>query len=208
MRTPSLWAPFRTPFFLIAVAFLVLPGIAMAQPPEQPPEQPPPEQQPLEQEPASPPEVIEEFTETMDASESDLPEADFSAIEDLLREDEAVRSAESTEQGYDPGSRRDPFRSLIQSAGTQREVENTRPEGKGGLLIDEVEIEGVFELPDGPVAQVKAGRGETSYLLSPGDELWDGDVVSITLNEVVFKQSVEDENALKPFRMVTKRLSP
>ena len=109
---------------------------------------------------------------------------------------------------YDPGSRRDPFRSLIETRDSIPEPERERPEGKAGLLIDEIVVEGVFELADGPVAQVQSAREETSYLLRPGDQLWDGDVISINLEEVVFKQVVDDPTALKPFREVVKRLSP
>jgi len=139
--------------------------------------------------------------------DSSLGEEDFEAIDTLLREDEAVRSGpEAT--GYDPGTRRDPFRSLIVQRERPQETEVERPDGVPGLLIDELEIQGVFELPEGPVAQVMSASHETSYLLRPGDELWDGDVVSITLEEVVFKQVVTDTTALKPFQLVVKRLNP
>lgn len=139
--------------------------------------------------------------------DSTVDEEDFEAIDTLLREDEALRSGpEAT--GYDPGTRRDPFRSLIVQRERPQETEVERPEGVPGLLIDELEIQGVFELPEGPVAQVMSASHETSYLLRPGDELWDGDVVSITLEEVVFKQVVTDTTALKPFQLVVKRLNP
>ena len=41
-----------------------------------------------------------------------------------------------------------------------------------------------------------------------GDQLYDGDVVRITQNEVVFKQIVNDPTVLKPFREVVKKLNP
>lgn len=133
-------------------------------------------------------------------------EVDFGAIDDLLAADEEVLSDPDT-YSYDPGARRDPFRSLIQR---QKGVEEPtkRPEGIAGLLIEELELEGIFVLDNGPVVQVKAATEETSFLLRPGDELWDGDVIRITLDEVVFKQSVDDPTALKPFREVVKTLSP
>jgi hypothetical protein len=134
-------------------------------------------------------------------------EVDFQAIEDLLIQDEAVLADPDT-YSYDPGTRRDPFRSLIVTRQSlEDQPRGERPEGKAGLLIDEIVIEGVFELADGPVAQVQASDRETSYLIRPGDQLWDGDVVSIDLNEVVFKQTVNDPTALKPFREVVKRLN-
>ncbi len=127
------------------------------------------------------------------------------SIDDILAEDEAVLYGD--ESGYDPGARRDPFRSLLQR-GLEEEVVSARPEGVPGLLIDEVELEGVYMTPEGPVAQIQAASDATSYLLRPGDQLWDGDVLRISLDEISFKQSIDDPNALKPFREVTKKLNP
>ena len=142
-----------------------------------------------------------------ESGSSGSEEIDYGAIDDLLEEDQDALS-DTIETSYDPGARRDPFRSLLATNKEVPEIERERPEGPGGLLIDEIEVEGVFILDDGPVAQVVAASEETSYLLRPGDQLWDGDVVSISLNEVVFKQSVDDPTALKPFREVVKRLNP
>ncbi|MCP3957558.1 MAG: hypothetical protein GY719_06865 [bacterium] len=130
--------------------------------------------------------------------------ADFSAIDDMLALDEEVLSDPST-YSYDPGARRDPFRSLFRTRAPDRRSEK-RPDGPAGLLIDELGVEGVFVLDDGPVVQVQSASQETSFLLRVGDQLWDGDVVRISLDEVVFKQSVDDPTALKPFREVVKKL--
>ncbi len=139
-------------------------------------------------------------------SAPDEDAANFQAIDDLLALDEEVLSDPGT-YSYDPGARRDPFRSLL-IRNTEDETEEKRPEGPPGLLIDEITVEGVFVLPEGPVAQIQSASQETSYLLRPGDELWDGDVLRITLDEVVFKQELNDPTALRPFREVVKRLNP
>lgn len=108
---------------------------------------------------------------------------------------------------YDPGGRRDPFKSLL-DARERPDLRGPRPEGVPGLLIDEITITGIFRTPRGRVAQVQASDKDKSYLVREGDELYDGDVVAIGPNEVVFKQIVQDPTALKPFREVVKRLSP
>ena len=108
---------------------------------------------------------------------------------------------------YDPGGRRDPFKSLL-DARERPGVEGPRPEGVPGLLIDEVAITGIFRTPRGRVAQVQASDKDKNYLIYEGDEVYDGSVVSIGPNEVVFRQIVQDPTALKPFREVVKRLSP
>ncbi len=139
-----------------------------------------------------------------DEEEVTAGETDFSAIDDLLKMDEEVLSDPET-YSYDPESRRDPFRSLFRRQSTERRSEK-RPDGPAGLLIDELQVEGVFVLDEGPVVQVESASQRTSFLLRVGDQLWDGDVIRITLQEVVFKQSVNDPTALKPFREVVKKL--
>lgn len=128
------------------------------------------------------------------------------SIDELIEQDQEVLSRPGT-YSYDPGTRRDPFRSLVR----RRDVEpppGERPDGIAGLLIDELEVQGIFVTEDGPVAQVMSASQPTSLLLRPGDRLWDGDVVSISLREVVFKQTINDPTALKPFREVVKQLNP
>ncbi len=139
-----------------------------------------------------------------DEEETAGEESDFSTIDDMLKRDEEVLS-DPTTYSYDRGSRRDPFRSLQRKRKTGRSSEK-RPEGPAGLLIDEISVEGVFVLDDGPVVQVQSASQQTSFLLRVGDQLWDGDVIRIGLREVVFKQSVNDPTALKPFREVVKKL--
>ncbi|HSS51232.1 MAG TPA: hypothetical protein VLX28_20005 [Thermoanaerobaculia bacterium] len=124
-------------------------------------------------------------------------------IDQILEGEEEVLSGSGF--SYDPGNRRDPFKSLL--AGRDRpEFRGPRPEGIAGLLIDEIDLTGVFRTSKGYVAQVVAANQKKSYLLKDGDQLYDGDVVSINRNEVVFKQVVQDPTALKPFREVVKSL--
>ncbi|MEE8523318.1 MAG: hypothetical protein V3T72_05250 [Thermoanaerobaculia bacterium] len=148
----------------------------------------------------------DEFIPEQESAPADDP-ANFQSIDDLLALDEEVLSDPGL-YSYDPGARRDPFRSLLLRRSDDDDDNRDRPDGPAGLLIDEIAVEGVFILPEGPVAQVQSASQETSFLLRPGDQLWDGDVVRITLEEVVFKQTLNDPTALKPFREVVKRLTP
>lgn len=126
-------------------------------------------------------------------------------IDQILEgEEEALAGGGYT---YDPGDRRDPFESLLDARQATAE-RGPRPEGVPGLLIDEVEVSGIFVTPEGAVAQVAAANKEKSYLLRVGDQLYDGEVISISGNEVVFRQIVRDPTALKPFREVVKKLNP
>jgi hypothetical protein len=148
-----------------------------------------------------------------EATESEAPppeEPDLEAIERMLREDEEVLGG--TGHAYDPGDRRDPFISLLRVTEAP-EILGPRPDGVPGLLIDEIEVTGVFVTPQGPVAQVQAADKAKSYLLHIGDDLYDGSVVAIRFDkgqvaEVVFRQDVRDPTAAKPFREVVKQLNP
>ena len=131
-----------------------------------------------------------------------VPEADIDSI--LAAEEEMLAGGGYS---YDPGERRDPFKSLLR-AREAAEMRGPRPEGIPGLLIDEIDLTGVFVTPEGPVAQVVSPEQDRSYLLQEGDQLYDGDVVRISQDSVVFKQILDDPTARKPFREVQKQLNP
>jgi hypothetical protein len=133
------------------------------------------------------------------------PTPDMGNIDQILEGDEEVLAGNTFT--YDPGNRRDPFKSLL-IAPDRPEFRGPRPEGVPGLLIDEIDLKGIFRTARGYVAQVNAANQKKSYLIKEGDQLYDGDVVSIGKSEVVFKQIVQDPTALKPFREVVKSLIP
>jgi hypothetical protein len=133
------------------------------------------------------------------------PAGDAGQIDEILEGEEDVLSGEA--YNYDPAGRRDPFISLL--ARTQiPELAAARPEGVPGLLIDELTIQGIFELNARMFAQVQTADKEKSYLIQEGDQLYDGEVVSIAANEIVFKQVVNDPSVIKPFREVVRKLNP
>lgn len=139
------------------------------------------------------------------ASPAAPPQSGATAIEDILEADEEV--LEGSGYSYDPGGRRDPFKSLL-AAQERTDNKGPRPPGIPGLLIDELTLTGIFKTEKGWVAHVQASNKDKSHLLRVGDQLFDGDVVRISANEVIFKQIVSDPTALKPFREVAKRLNP
>ena len=180
---------------------------APAKPPAQSHSQAPakPESKP-ESRPAAPPAATPPAGgATTGGSGLDSGGADLGNIDEILEGEEEVLSGSGF--SYDPGNRRDPFKSLL-AAPNRPEFRGPRPEGVPGLLIDEIDLTGIFRTSKGFVAQVVAANQKKSYLLKEGDQLYDGDVVSINKNEVVFKQVVQDPTALKPFREVVKSLNP
>jgi Tfp pilus assembly protein PilP len=136
--------------------------------------------------------------------ESDQQESQVDSDE-LLADEEMMFLGEG--YTYDPGDRRDPFKSLL-IVRERAAMRGPRPEGIPGLLIDEIDLTGILMTPDGAFAQVKSTEEDKSYLLREGDQLYDGDVVSIAASELTFKQIVDDPTAVKPFREVVKKLTP
>ena len=137
-----------------------------------------------------------------------LAQARMASIWALEPEDVRLAMPELPElPAYNPGNRRDPFESLLVST-EARKLGGRRPEGIPGLLIDEIDLRGIWRTGKGYVVQVGVDNQIKSYLLKAGDQLYDGNVVSVTRSEVVFKQIVQDPTALKPFREVVKTLNP
>lgn len=153
----------------------------------------------------SPP-VQESPTEAEAGPEEAAPEEDLGQIEEIFEGEEEVLAGEG--YSYDPGMRRDPFLSLLQRTQLRDLGDRPRPEGIPGLLIDEIDLKGIFEMGGRHFAQVQTADKERSYLIEEGEELFDGEVVSIGENEVVFKQMVNDPSIIKPFREVVKQLNP
>ena len=131
--------------------------------------------------------------------------ADEQTIDQILAGEKEVLAGEG--YSYDPAGRRDPFVSLLQR-NLLKEAPQQRPEGVPGLLIDEISVKGIFRMQGRTFAQVQASDKDKSYLIQEGDQLYDGEVVSIAPGEVTFKQVVNDPSVIKPFREVVKKLNP
>jgi hypothetical protein len=87
------------------------------------------------------------------------------------------------------GPARQPFQALTLDEATR--LRRLRPEGVAGLLIDDLELRGIFRTSKGYVAQVSDRKVNKSYLLKEGDRLFDGEVARITKDETVFRQQTK-----------------
>jgi type IV pilus assembly protein PilP len=120
----------------------------------------------------------------------------------LIEQDELANAGRA--YTYDPAGRRDPFRSLL--IRQPNRPGGQRPAGIAGIAIDEVIVQGIWKTRGGFVAQIR-GSDNKSYLLRPGDLLYDGEVTRVSTNEVTFRQNLSDPQSVKPFRDVTKQLN-
>lgn len=103
---------------------------------------------------------------------------------------------------YDPEGRRDPFESLL-GRGRDPRSEASRPDGLAGVLIDDVTVRGIVQERDGFMATIRSADGKT-YIVRPGDKLFDGSVKSILPDRVVFSQDVNDPLSLVKQREIPK----
>ena len=108
---------------------------------------------------------------------------------------------------YNPEGRRDPFVSLLRrGAGAQGAGgAAARPPGLAGLGVGDVTLKGTVQSRDGFVA-ILQGSDQKTYIVRPGDKLLDGTIRTITQNDMVIMQQVNDPLSLEKQREVRKVL--
>ena len=107
---------------------------------------------------------------------------------------------------YDSEGRRDPFVSLVRrGTGTRGGTVGGRPAGLAGLEMAEVTLRGTMRTREGFVA-ILLGADQKTYIVRAGDKLLDGTVRTISQNDMVFVQQVNDPLSLDKQREVRKVL--
>jgi len=96
-----------------------------------------------------------------------------------------VEEIETGEFVYKPKGRRDPFWNLLR--GKSVKIKREAREGIAGMLIDELVLEGIILKGRKFIALFKGPDGRP-YDVKVGDSVYDGEVIKIDLNSVVFKR--------------------
>ena len=107
---------------------------------------------------------------------------------------------------YNPEGRRDPFVSLVRRGTTTTRGSGpgaARPSGLAGLETAEITLRGILRSRDGFVAMLQ-GADQKTYIVRAGDKLFDGTVRTISLNDMVILQQVNDPLSLEKQREVRK----
>jgi len=127
-------------------------------------------------------------------------------VETILRQQEDLLAGRQF--SYDPGGRRDPFRSLFEEATVRRK--GPRPRGAAGMLVAELDLTGIVRDSAGGNIAVVIGTDSKGYFLHVGDDVYDGSVIAIdpSAGAVTFRQQVDDPRLIKPYRDVVKKLVP
>ena len=122
-------------------------------------------------------------------------------LKELLERELAVQPGQYT---YQPGSRRDPFISLLANVGPA-EAPKSRPPGMKGLLIQEVALKGIVKDQSGYIAMMQATDGK-SYFAKVGQRFYDGVMVAMDSASVTFRQEVTDPLSPVKTREIRKSL--
>ena len=126
------------------------------------------------------------------------PPADPKAATDSL--------VEPTGFTYAIEGRRDPFISLLRRGGDiTASAGGTRPSGLDGLAVGEITLRGTMRSHEGFVA-ILQGADQKAYIVRAGDRLADGTVRTISQNDMVIVQQVNDPLSLEKQREVRKVL--
>lgn len=105
---------------------------------------------------------------------------------------------------YRPNGRRDPFMDLLK--GKKDPVK--RKEGLAGFTIDEINIEGIVFVRGGFIALVKGPGVGRPYELEVGTQVYDGEVIKIDKNTVIFKRILAVAMGGTKIKLVEKKLNP
>lgn len=104
-----------------------------------------------------------------------------------------------------PG-KRDPFLSPIAAAGLKGPQNCTSADRKRCLVVDQIVLKGVVQMKSGNIALVE-NAARRPYYLKENDSLFNGSVVKITGDSVIFKEESSDILGRPVSREVVKKVS-
>lgn len=105
----------------------------------------------------------------------------------------------------DPG-KRDPFISPIAAAALRNGVATNCTTGKRCLVVDQIALKGIVQMKKGNFALVE-NPAKRPYVLRENDSLFNGSVVKITGDSVVFKENSNDILGRPTSKEVVKKVS-
>ena len=144
----------------------------------------------------------EDQTQTAPGELPDMPEIP----QDVESEMPPVGEVQSGDFLYKPAGRRDPFWDLLMGSKSIK-IKREEKEGIAGLLIDELELEGIL-LKKGEFIALFKGPDGKPYDVKVGDSVYDGEIIKIDINTVVFKRLLTIALGGTKEKITTLRLIP
>jgi Tfp pilus assembly protein PilP len=102
-------------------------------------------------------------------------------------------------------AKRDPFESLVGRELAGNAANKNLPQGKAGLQVGTLRLDGIVRAPNGMIAVVSNPQSRT-YFLREGDQLYDGRVEKIAMDGVSFHEIGKDAFGKPVERQVNKRI--
>jgi hypothetical protein len=102
-------------------------------------------------------------------------------------------------------AKRDPFESLVGREQGGGGPKGPLPQGKAGLQVGTLRLDGIVRAPNGMIAVVSNPQSRT-YFLREGDQLYDGRVEKIAMDGVTFHEIGKDAFGKPVERQVNKRI--
>jgi len=112
-------------------------------------------------------------------------------------------AAKGPEQQAKAPGKRDPFVSPVREGGGGPEC----AVGKKCLAIDTIVLRGIVRAPSGSIAVVESSTRKVTYFLRENDPVFNGYVMKITPDTVMFRENVVDRLGKQSTRDVPKRVS-
>jgi Tfp pilus assembly protein PilP len=78
--------------------------------------------------------------------------------------------------------------------------------GKKCLVIDQVALKGVVKASNGMIAVI-VNSGNKAYFMRENDPVWNGFVVKITTDSIVFRETITDRIGRTSTRDIVKRVN-
>ena len=128
-----------------------------------------------------------------------------SGQESTLMEDKPEGEAAEGGFVYKPRGRRDPFWDLLR--GKEAKMRRAATEGIAGLEIDQLELEGIILQSGKFIALFKGPKGNP-YDVQVGQNVYDGEIIQIDSNRVVFKKILTIALGGTKEKTVVKTLEP
>ncbi len=101
--------------------------------------------------------------------------------------------------------KRDPFVSPVREGGGPGGPDCTV--GKKCLAVDAILLRGIVRAPSGSIAVVESSTRKVTYFLRENDPVFNGYVVKITADSIMFRENVMDRLGKQSTRDVVKRVS-
>lgn len=152
------------------------------------------------------PQEPEPSAESAEAGAAADEVGDSATVERILEQQEELLRGQHF--SYEPQGRRDPFQSLYEVV--NRPPEGQRPPGIRGMLVAELDLDGIVKDGTGGDIAFFKGSDNKGYFLRVGDGVYDATLIAIDTRKgvVTFRQKVDDPRMIKPYRDVVMRLAP